>query len=61
MSTHSTECSKVAEPSGRTSLTRQTFTEMLVVSAVCVVPETVVRTRQRCTTFQRSVSPGWNL
>ena len=25
------------------------------------VPETVVRIWQRCATFQRSVSPGWNL
>ncbi len=44
MSTHSTRCSKVAVPSGCTSATRQAFTEMLSVSVVCVLPETVART-----------------
>ena len=58
MSTLSTEWSKTTEPSGFTSCTRETLTEAVVVSTVCVLAETVVRIRQRWTTVQRSVSPG---
>ncbi len=61
MSTHSTRCSKVAVPSGRTSATRHAFSDVLDVSVVWVWRETVARTIERCSTSQRIVSPGWNL
>ena len=39
-------------------VTRQNLTEVVVVSAVCVLSETVVRMRQRWTTVQRMRSPA---
>ncbi len=61
MSTLSTECSKVIGPAGSTDVIRHTFTEPLVVSAVCVVPAIVVSSTTRCNTLVRTVSPGLNL
>ena len=52
--------SKVTFPSGCTSSTRQALIEVLTISAVSVVPETVVLILARWTTSQRRVSPGWN-
>jgi len=60
MSTLSTECSNVADPSAATSRTRQSLTDLLFVSAFCVVSAIVVRVLVWWVTSQRSVSPRWN-